>query len=104
MITEPIDLSGFAGWVPFAALPTTDVPRDPGVYVVVRPTDEPPTFLHTSPAGHFNGKDPTVPVAELEALWVPGTRIVYIGKANARPQRTSRPAETARRVPLIRRR
>lgn len=29
------------------------------------------------------GKDPTVPTAELQALWVPGTRIVYIGKANA---------------------
>ncbi|RZT07666.1 hypothetical protein EV589_5896 [Mycobacterium sp. BK558] len=83
MRSEPIDLSGFTGWVPFAALPTAAVPTDPGVYVVVRPTDEPPTFLHTSPAGHFKGKDPTVPVAELEALWVPGTRIVYIGKANA---------------------
>jgi hypothetical protein len=80
--TEPIDLSGFAGWVPFAALPTADVPTGPGVYVVVRPTDDPPTFLDTSPAGHFKGKDPTVPIAELRGLWVPGARIVYIGKAN----------------------
>ncbi len=54
----------------------------PWVYVVVRPTDDPPTFLDTSPAGHFKGKDPTVPVAELQELWVSGTRIVYIGKAN----------------------
>ncbi|CAA0127309.1 Uncharacterised protein [Mycolicibacterium vanbaalenii] len=82
MTTEPIDLSGFAGWVPFAALPTADVPTGPGVYVVVRPTDDPPTFLDTSPAGHFKGKDPTVPIAELRGLWVPGARIVYIGKAN----------------------
>ena len=42
MITEPIDLSGFTGWVPFAELPNTDVPTSPGVYVVVRPTDDPP--------------------------------------------------------------
>ena len=83
MITEPIDLSGFTGWVLFAELPNTDVPTSPGVYVVMRPTDDPPTFLDTSPAGHFKGKDPTVPVDELHALWVPGTRIVYIGKANA---------------------
>ena len=83
MITEPIDLSGFTGWVPFAELPNTDVPTSPGVYVVVRPADDPPTFLDTSPAGHFKGKDPTVPVDELHALWVPETRIVYIGKANA---------------------
>lgn len=82
MTTEPVDLSGFSGWVPFAALPTSEVPTDPGVYVVVRPSDEPPTFLDISPAGHFKGKDPTVPVAELRALWVSGTRIVYIGKAS----------------------
>lgn len=73
MTTEPIDLDAFTGWVPFAALPAADVPTDPGVYVIVRPTDDPPSFLDVSPAGHFKGKD----------LWVPGTRIVYIGKANA---------------------
>ncbi|MFA1701652.1 hypothetical protein ACDT10_01910 [Mycobacterium intracellulare] len=80
-MTDPVDLSGFSGWVPFAALPTADVPGDAGVYVVVRPSDEPPTFLDVSPAGHFKGRDPTVPVAELAALWVPGARVVYIGKA-----------------------
>lgn len=81
-MSDPIDLSGFTGWVPFAQLPHADVPRGPGVYVVVRPGDQPPSFLEDSPAGHFKGKDPTVPIAELAALWVPGTRIVYIGKAN----------------------
>ncbi|BBY46624.1 hypothetical protein MARA_00540 (plasmid) [Mycolicibacterium arabiense] len=83
MTTEPIDLDAFSGWVPFAALPTADVPAEPGVYVIVRPTDDAPSFLDVSPAGHFKGKDPTVPVADLQTLWVPGTRIVYIGKANA---------------------
>lgn len=82
MTTAPIDLDDFTGWVPFTALPTAGVPTGPGVYVIVRPTDEPPAFLDVSPAGHFKGKDPTVPVAELHDLWVPGTRIVYIGKAN----------------------
>ena len=81
-MTEPIDLSGFTGWVPFAQLPRANVPTGPGVYVVVRPSDEPPRFLDVSPAGHFKGKVPTVAVAELLALWVPGARIVYIGKAN----------------------
>lgn len=78
----PIDLNGFTGWVPFAQLPEADVPTKPGVYVVVRPSDEPPRFLDVSPAGHFKGKDPTVPVVELRELWVPSERIVYIGKAN----------------------
>ena len=81
-MTAPIDLTLFTGWVPFAQLPNADVPTGPGVYVIVRPTDEPPSFLDVSPAGHFKGKDPTVPVSELQALWVPGTRIVYIGKAS----------------------
>lgn len=83
MTSPPVDLSGFTGWVPFALLPTAGVPAEPGVYVVVRPSDEPPMFLDVSPAGHFKGKDPTVTVAELAALWVPGERVVYIGKANA---------------------
>lgn len=52
------------------------------MYVIVRPTDDPPTFLDVSPAGHFKGKDATLPVVELHELWVPGTRIVYIGKAD----------------------
>ncbi|MFT9527259.1 hypothetical protein ACM0AU_22425 [Mycobacteroides abscessus subsp. abscessus] len=82
MTPEPIDLSGFSGWVPFAELPDADVPTGPGVYVVVRPSDDPPVFLDVSPAGHFKAKAPTVPIAELRALWVPGTRIVYIGKAS----------------------
>ena len=81
-MTASIDLTLFTGWVPFAQLPNADVPTGPGVYVIVRPTDEPPSFLNVSPAGHFKGKDPTVPVSELQALWVPGTRIVYIGKAS----------------------
>ena len=81
-MTTPIDLTGFTGWVPFASLPAANVPTGPGVYVVVRPSDEPPSFLDRSHAGHFKGRDPTVPVAELQALWVPHTRIVYIGKAS----------------------
>jgi hypothetical protein len=81
-VTDQIDLSGFTGWVPFAHLPDADVPTGPGVYVVVRSSAEPPSFLDVSPAGHFKGKDPTLPITELAALWVPGSRIVYIGKAN----------------------
>lgn len=82
MTDSPLDLSGFSGWVPFASLPAASVPTGPGVYIVVRPSDDPPRFLSVSVAGHFKGQDPTVDVAELAALWVPGERVVYIGKAN----------------------
>lgn len=82
-MTELADLQDFSGWVRFADRPDSDVPREPGVYVVVRKTDDPPRFLNDSPAGHFKGRNPTVPVSELDSLWIPGAQIVYIGKANA---------------------
>ncbi len=76
-MTDPVDLTGFNGWVTFADLVNADVPTDPGVYVVMRPTDDPPRFCGVAP---YRG-DPAVPIAELEARWVPGTRILYIGMA-----------------------
>ncbi|MFD6396799.1 hypothetical protein [Nocardia sp. NPDC060249] len=76
-------LDGFGGFVPFSRLPDTDVPAEPGVYVVVRRTETTPIFLPSSPAGWFKGKDPTLPVAELHSAWVPGEPVLYIGKAAA---------------------
>jgi hypothetical protein len=73
---------GFAGGAPFSALPESDVPREPGVYVVVLSERAGrPAFLPASPAGRFKGKDPSVPLSRLEAKWVDGTEVVYIGKA-----------------------
>jgi hypothetical protein len=74
--------SGYAGFVPFAELPTSDVPREPGVYIVIRPSVADPVFLRENPSGRFKDKDPSVPVETLEAAWVPGTPVLYIGKAS----------------------
>jgi hypothetical protein len=76
-------VDGFGSFVRFADLPTSDVPTGPGVYIVTRPTMTPPVFLPHSPAGWFKGKDPSVPLPELQMSWVPGEFVVYIGKANA---------------------
>jgi hypothetical protein len=31
--------------------------------------------------GHFKGKDPTVPIASLQAAWVPTAHVLNVGKA-----------------------
>jgi hypothetical protein len=51
------------------------------VYVVYRPSSQTPVFLSVSPAGHFQGQDPTVDLAVLRATWTDGVPVIYIGKA-----------------------
>lgn len=73
--------AGFAGFVPLLTLDTARVPPRPGLYVVIRTTTDAPCFLDASVGGWFKGKDPSVPVARLEARWLATTPVVYIGKA-----------------------
>ena len=66
------------------------IPRVRGVYIVRAPDGFKPTFLKTSRGGHLNGRglkgdgDPTVPITDLEKLWVAGSPIIYIGQAGGR--------------------
>lgn len=78
-----LEARGFEGFVLFTDLPTADVPRGSGIYVVVRPGVTDPFFLDTSPAGHTKGGDPSVAVIKLQTAWVPEANVVYIGKAAA---------------------
>lgn len=73
--------AGFSGFVRFAGLPFAEVPNCSGVYAVVRPTSDQPTFTDSSVAGWFKGRDPTVPLEKLSAKWLPDTDVLYIGKA-----------------------
>jgi hypothetical protein len=72
---------GFAGFVTWDDLSWDEVPPSPGVYVVVKDGPDPPAILSRSPAGWFKERDPTASPSALEAAWVEGCTIVYIGKA-----------------------
>ncbi len=78
---EGLAIEGFAGFVPWDELSLDEVPASPGVYVVVKGSPDPPEILSRSPAGRFKDRDPTVGHATLEAAWVEGCSVLYIGKA-----------------------
>jgi hypothetical protein len=74
---------GFQG---LKAISLQDITERAGIYKILRPSLEPPSFLPRSPAGWFKGKDPTASQDDLQAKWVPGAQIIYIGKAGGESQ------------------
>jgi hypothetical protein len=79
--------SGFDGFVTVSALQASkccEVPKKPGVYLVLRPTVVRPAFLEASIGGFFKGKNPTVALVRLESKWVESAVVLYIGKAGPR--------------------
>ncbi|KAD3515008.1 hypothetical protein GD627_11905 [Arthrobacter yangruifuii] len=73
---------GFAGFKAFGDLDLSTVPREPGVYSVLRSTNSTHEVLDTSVGGWFKGTDPTDDPAKLKGrLWDAPT--IYIGKADA---------------------
>lgn len=80
---EALQQAGFVGWVPWSSCPASLSVIDPtlgGVYVIHRTGALEPAYLDQSPAGRFRG-DPSVQRDALDANWVPGASVVYIGKA-----------------------
>lgn len=80
-----LESADFSGFVAVSRLQQShaDVPNGPGVYAVLRETSGAPRFLSTNPGGRFKGRDPTVPIATLQARWHDGTPILYFGKADS---------------------
>ena len=77
-------MSAFEGFRTMNALRNTscrDVPEVSGVYMVVRNDRSYPGFRETSFAGPYKGKDPSVPIYQLEQRWITDAIVLYIGKA-----------------------
>mgnify|MGYP000347798459 FL=1 len=92
--TRPsLEADGFVGWVPFAAIRASGCPSSGGVYVITHSGSNPATFAERSCGGWFKGKDPTVPREALDANWVDGAEVVYIGKANELKRRLTQFAD-----------
>lgn len=66
-----------------------NVPRAPGVYLIVRKSARSVRFSRVSCGGWFKQRDPALPVATLKERWVARAKIVYIGKAGGPGQRAT---------------
>jgi hypothetical protein len=75
---------GFEGFLSVQQLNQNEyrnIPKKPGVYVVLRRSTNPQALCTPSKAGWHKGKDPTIDLAELSERWVEGVSVIYIGKA-----------------------
>lgn len=88
-VSELMD-EGFKGFVPFQDVRQQQIqndggiPRSPGVYVVLRRDTSAPQFLVTGFGGTHKARKANAPLSELEANWVTGASVLYIGKASQR--------------------
>ena len=83
---EQLQRNGFDGFIRIRDLMENinAIPKKKGVYMVLREKLETPHFCPKGTGGFFNGKDPNVPIAELEANWINNERVLYIGKAGGK--------------------
>ena len=77
--------AGYQGFVAIAELRGTGfsaVPEEPGTYCVLLPAGMQVRFLARNPGGRFKDRDPTLSQAELQAEWVEGASVLYIGTSS----------------------
>lgn len=86
-----LEAKGFGGWITFETLrgQLAEVTSAGGVYVVVQAVGSEAEFRDTNPGGRFKDQDPTVDAAALQANWVEGAEVVYVGKADNLRRRLS---------------
>ncbi len=86
---ESLKAHGFGGFQTIGVLRGNNLSSAPGncgdigVYIVVRPDGDIPTFLTNSTGGRFKGRDANVAVGILAKKWVNGAKVIYVGKAGS---------------------
>jgi hypothetical protein len=78
---QSLKQDGFTGFRALADLDINRIPQKPGIFAVLRPEGFRSQFLAKSTAGIFKKKDPTLKAEELDAEWVDGADVLYVGKA-----------------------
>jgi hypothetical protein len=83
---QSLKQDGFTGFRPIAELDINRIPQKCGIFAVLLPggparSGSRPRFLAKSTAGIFKKKDPTLPADTLDAEWVDGADVLYLGKA-----------------------
>lgn len=89
---ESIKHEGFTGFLTTYHLHESrgiEIPKEKGVYLILRLNQNPPVYLETNPAGRFKDKDPTVTKEVLLDSWVNETQVIYIGKAGSSNQKAT---------------
>ena len=87
---EQLQECGFVGFKTVLELMNSckDIPKGMGVYVVLREKSDMPIIFERRPFNCQEERYPSYPKSELEAKWVDGTQIIYIGKAGGSNQKT----------------
>ena len=84
MNREFLQAQGFEGFKTMGELidgAWKQIPAQKGIYVILRESESAPHFLPEGTGGFFKGKNPNVSISKLNANWVEGTSVIYIGKA-----------------------
>lgn len=82
---DEIKKAGFIGFITMRELflDSSVLPNNNGVYLVLNIDNKPGEFLTVGSGGHFKGKNPNIPLADLKLNWVNNTKVIYIGKATS---------------------
>lgn len=82
---EDLEQAGFKGFNTVESLwdNSSYIPKERGVYLVLRVSDTPCKYLVPGTGGFFKNKNPNIELKELENNWVHNAKVVYIGKAGS---------------------